>query len=377
MKRVLNFAGSSLLLFLFSVSHSSSANGPVQRGTVPSVPVSAAQANEMPQQTNSIRIQSNEVVAAVSVTDSSGEVVLDLSQKEFHIFDNRVEQKIVHWDLGGDPLAVGLVIETSSHIRAMIPVIHSLGSIFTETVMALNGEAAVITYGDAVKVIQPFTQDHDAVEKSIATTEFSAPEIRLYDGMAKAVSLLKSQPLTFRRIMLVVGESQDDSSETNLGQILRDAVAANIMIYGVGLSSTTADLRGGTVGRPDGKKLYVKPSRHLPAISTVGPGADPMGRPYYDVMTPAIWLLTRGTNKITDHQLEVAAAGTGGIHYGTLRDGTIRTALDRIGGELHAQYILSYVPTNEAPGFHKINVTVARSDVSVRTRPGYFRNNTR
>jgi len=254
----------------------------------------------------------------------------------------------------------------------MIPVIHSLGSIFTEAVMALNGEAAVITYDDTVKVVQPFTQNHDAIEKSIATAEFPAREIRLYDGMARAVLLLKSQPSTFRRIMLVVGESQDDSSETNLGQILRDAVAANIMIYGVGLSSSTADLRYGNLGRPDGKKLYVKPSKHLPPVSTVGPGADPMGRPYYDLITPAIWLLTRATNKISDYQLDVAAAGTGGIHYGALHDATISTALDRIGGELHAQYMLSYVPTNDAPGFHKINVTVAHPGFTVRTRPGYF-----
>lgn len=321
-----------------------------------------------------IRINANEVLAPVTVTDRAGDFVLDLIQKDFHVFDNGVEQKIAHWDLGGDPLAVALVVETSTHVRSMIPTIHSLGSIFTETVMALDGEAAVVTYDDEINVVQPFTHDHDAVEKCIADTKFIVPEMRLYDGMAKAIALLRSQPSAYRRIMLVVGESQDTSSGTSLGQILRDAVAANIAIYGVGLSSTTADLRYGTVGQRDGKKLTTRLSKKLPSISTVGPGADPMGRPYYDVMTAAIWLLTRATNKVSDHQLEVAAVATGGVHYSALRDSTIRSLLDNIGGELHAQYMLTYVPTDNAAGFHNIRVAVDRSNLTVRSRPGYLPN---
>jgi VWFA-related protein len=118
---------------------------------------------------NQIRVHANEVVAPVSVTDKTGEAVLDLSQKDFHVFDDGVEQAIVHWDLGGDPLAVALVIETSSHIRMMAPVIHSIGNIFTETVMALDGEAAVIASDETVNVPQTFTQDHGAVEKGISS----------------------------------------------------------------------------------------------------------------------------------------------------------------------------------------------------------------
>jgi hypothetical protein len=98
-----------------------------------------------------------------------------------------------------------------------------------------------------------------------------------------------------------------------------------------------------------------------------------MGRPIYDWMTPAMWLLERGTNSIKNHQLEVAAAATGGIHYSAFRDSTLRDALDKIGGELHAQYILSYRQNGvRGLGFHTIKVTVSRPDLSVRTRPGYY-----
>ncbi len=55
----------------------------------------------------------------VTVTDKKGELVLDLSQKDFHVLDRGVEQTIDRFDLDGDPLAVALVVEASSHIQAM------------------------------------------------------------------------------------------------------------------------------------------------------------------------------------------------------------------------------------------------------------------
>lgn len=288
---------------------------------------------------------------------------MDLSKTDFHVFDNGVEQKIDRFDLAGDPLAVALVIETSSQIPAVAPTVRRMGTVFTETVMALSGEAAVITYDSEVEVHQPFTEDHDAIEKAISGVEFQMPEKKLYDGMAKGVELLKTQPPPYRRIMLVVGESQDYGSQAKLGQIIRDAQLADITIYAVGPSSTGADLRYGPNEKPGERQpLPLRLPKPLPPIAT---GSD--------YLAVAIWLLSRGTNEIRNHQLEVAVASTGGIHYRAFHDETIRTALDRIGGELHAQYILSYVPSIDPPaGFNKINVTVSRPNLKLRARPGYY-----
>jgi len=97
-------------------------------GQAPNESVPPPQVAEPPLAKNQIRIRANEVIVPVTVTDRNSELVFDLSQKDFQVFDNGVEQTIDHWDLGGDPLAVALVLETSSHIQAMMPVIHSMGS---------------------------------------------------------------------------------------------------------------------------------------------------------------------------------------------------------------------------------------------------------
>jgi VWFA-related protein len=319
-------------------------------------------------QEHAIRVNVNEVIVPVTVLNSKGEMVFDLAKDNFHIYDNGVEQTIEQFDIGGGRLAVALVIETSSHIQMMAPAIRRMGSVFTETVMAPEGRAAVITYDSTVEVRQPFTEDHDAIERAINKVEFKAPEMHLYDAMSTAVGLLKMQPPNFRRIMLILGESQDQSSGSKLGLVLREVQLANISIYAVGPSSTAADLRYGTNG-----SSTVPLPKGFPPTSTQAPPRGAMGESYFDLLTPAIWLLSRGTNEIKDHQLEVAVASTGGVHYRAFRDRTIQSALDKIGGEIHAQYILSYTPNvGGPPGFHKINVAVGRPKAIVRTRPGYF-----
>jgi VWFA-related protein len=240
--------------------------------------------------------------------------------------------------------------------------------------MALNGEAAVITFDSTVDVRQPFTTDHDAIQAAVAAVQFEAPEIRLHDAMAAAVDLLKTQPANFRRVMLVVGESQDAGSDAKLRQVLLDAQLANVAIYGIGVSSSKADLLSTmhpSASETPGADL--PPRDHRPYIAPSGVAEHAALQGSWDYLDPAFWLITRGVNKIKDHQLELAVAATGGVHYQAHRDRTVRSALDQIGGELHAQYIVGYAPSvHPADGFHTITVTVVRPGVTVRTRPGYF-----
>src|SRR4029077_9097432 len=146
------------------------------------------------EQEHAIKVRVNEVLVPVTVLNAKGEMIFDLTKDNFHIFDNGEEQTIEQFDIGGDKLAVALVIETSSHIQMMAPAIRGMGSVFTETVMALEGRAAVITYDNTVEVRQPFTEDHDAIKRAINKVDFKAPEMRLYDAMSTAVGLLKMQP---------------------------------------------------------------------------------------------------------------------------------------------------------------------------------------
>ena len=294
---------------------------------------------------HAIRVRVNQVTTPAIVSDSSGEMVLDLKEPNFKVYDNGTEQKIDHFDVGGDPLSIVLVMEASSHIAPMFPTMKRAGIIFTETVMAQTSEAAVISYDSTVDLRAKFTTDNDAVRDVIEHLPIGVDESLLYDAMARGIGMLSERPAARRRVMLVVGEAQDSGSEARLGEVLRQAQLANVTIYSIGLSTAMADLRG-------------KPE-HI--------NENP------DLLALAIWLVKTGKNALTTNSLAVASKATGGLHMNPIRDRSIETGMDAIGGELHAQYTISYRPSGEDPeGYHEIKVEVDRKNVTVRARPGYY-----
>jgi VWFA-related protein len=321
-----------------------------------------------------IRVRVELVSTPVTVRDASGELVMDLEARDFRIFDEGAEQRIEDFDLGGGPLSIVLAMETSSRIEPLLPAVRKTGILFTQTVLGQTGDAAVIAYDDDVNVLLPFTQDQDRIEKTIAQLRLGTSGARLHDALARAVGLLRNRPKERRRVIIAVAEAADTGSETKLGEVLREAQLSNITIYTVGLSTTAAQLRAeprdppshsptppGTFGRP-------------PIPGTVQtPTTEQQRSGQVDLLSAIILLVRNAANAVGENSLTLAAAGTGGLHLPAFRDRAIESAITEIGAELHAQYTLSYRPTNsDVTGFHKIKVEVSRPGVSIRARPGYF-----
>jgi VWFA-related protein len=328
-----------------------------------------------PYATQSIRVRTSEVTAPVTVRNKSGELVLDLTKKDFHLYDDGVEQKITHFDLGGQPFDIVLVAETSSHIQALLPAVRQTGIIFSQVVMGQTSQAAVIGFDDTVNVLQDFTSDPDAVQKTINNLRMGTSGVRLYDAMARGVAMLDNQPRGRRRILFVMSEALDSGSTSKLGEVLRSAHIANITIYSIGLSTTAAELRAppeytgpAPIGPPGTFPVPVPPG--MPQNPSI---ESQMQEPPANLMALAVWLVRTGKNAVTPNSLIAASKSTGGLELSPKKDRAIEKAMDEIGGEMHAQYTLGYQPPGgEKPGYHTIRVTVDRPNVSVRTRPGYY-----
>jgi Ca-activated chloride channel family protein len=320
-----------------------------------------------------IRVQVELVSTPVTVRDHSGDLVLTLEQKDFRILDNGVEQKIQHFDLGGDPLSVVVLFETSSRIEPLLPAVRKSAVLFSQVVMGTTGEAAVVDFDDRAEVRVPFTRDGDAVEAAVKNLRMGTSGTALYDALSKAVAMLQTRPKERRRIVLVVAEAADTGSETKLGEVLRAAELANVTIYSVGLSTTAAEFRAKPKDPPSsGFPPGVFPMPGAPGQPQT-PTTEEQRREGFDFMALAVWLLQHAEHAVKDNALEIATAGTGGMHVATLRNRSIEKAIDQIAAELHAQYTIAYRPTGAEPsGFHNIKVEVTRPGVTVRARPGYY-----
>ncbi|MGB7156251.1 MAG: VWA domain-containing protein, partial [Candidatus Acidiferrales bacterium] len=205
--------------------------------------VQVKQPPPLPQNQKPTRFIVRVVTLPVAVANGSGKAVLDLAQKDFQIFEDGKPEQITHFDQGGDPLSIVLVIETSSRVEPLLPEISKSGIIFTQMVMAGNGEAAVIGYNDEVDLLRPMTTDSDRILDAINHIKPGLDGARLYDALERAEDILEAEPRERRRIIVVIGEKNDKGSETALGQVLRRAQLTNTTIYSIGLSTTAAEFR--------------------------------------------------------------------------------------------------------------------------------------
>ncbi len=363
-----------LLAFLAATTLPLAAQSP--SGPLPPQPgVSVQQAPLQPK----IGVRVALVNTPVTVRDSKGDMVDNLNAKDFRITDNGVEQRITHFDLGGDALALVILVETSSRIAPLLPQLRKVGILLSETVMAANGEAAVLGFNDSVDKLQDFTANHDLIQNTFNKLQQGTSGSKLYDAMAIGVEMLSGRPLPTadapgrRRIMLILSEATDVGSDTRLGAVLRQAQLSNVTIYSVGLSTTRAELQAapkdntphptppGTFGLPPQPGTVQTPETE---DARYGSG---------NLMNVVVWAVQHVKDKITANPLEVATAGTGGAHLATFKDRSIEKAIDEIGGELHSQYSMSYTPTGtNDTGYHEIKVTLAKNGLKVRARPGYY-----
>jgi VWFA-related protein len=317
----------------------------------------------------------------VTVRDARGDMVHNLEARDFQITDNGVAQQISHFDLGGDPLSMVILLQTSSRIEPLLPQVRKTGILFTQTVMGPTGEAAVVGFNDAVDKLQDFTTNADLIENTIAQLGQGTSGSKLYDAMAVGVEMLSGRPQATadkpgrRRVLMILSEATDAGSEAKLGEVLRQAQLANVTIYSVGLSSTRAQLQA----KPKDTRPQITPPGTFPLPPQPGVPQTPTSEENrygnIDLMAAAVWAVQHIHDQVKDHALEVAATATGGVHLSTFKDRSIEKAIDEIGGELHSQYTISYTPTgSDAAGYHEIKVNVVRKNgknLKVRTRPGY------
>ena len=349
----------------------------------PLAPKPGAEVQQPPKDAQArVKVQVALVNTPVTVRDGRGDMVHNLEARDFRITDNGVAQRISHFDLGGDPLSMVILLETSSRIEALLPQVRKTGILFTQTVMGPTGEAAVVGFDDSVDKLQDFTTNADFIEDNIAHLREGMSGSKLYDAMAVGVEMLSGRPQATpdkpgrRRVLMILSEATDVGSEVKLGEVLRQAQLANVTIYSVGLSTTRAELQA----KPKDTRPQITPPGTFPLPPQPGVPQTPTSEENrygnIDLMAAAVWVVQHIHDAVKDHALEVAATATGGAHLSTFKDRSIEKAIDEIGGELHSQYTISYTPTgSDVPGYHEIKVNILRNDaknLKVRARPGYY-----
>jgi len=330
-----------------------------------------------------IVVTTTEVQAPVLVFDRDGQYVSGLQPEQFHLFDNGKEQNI-HVDVSYLPISLVICIQANQHVEALMPEVRRIGIMIAPIIIGDQGEAAVIAYDSRVRVLQPFTNEADKITDAVKklNTYGGSTSNRMVDAVNEATNMLKRRPKERRRIIMLVGETRDLGSETRLREALLELQFANVLFYGVDMPRLETTL---TAPPPVGRTDNLPPAMHpLPAGVAATPTSVQQtygtngGRAEFIPMMVEIFKDVKAVFK--DNPVEAFTKGTGGSEFSFYRQRGLQDAIQKVGAELHSQYLISYSPNNaDEGGFHEIQVAVSGAPEvrKTQTRPGYWLSNVR
>jgi Ca-activated chloride channel family protein len=144
-------------------------------------PVSAGNPAAAPTPDHVIRLDVSLVTVPTMVSDASGKRVEDLNAKDFHVFENGIEQQIDRVIPEITPFNVVLMLDTSGSTIFKHSEIQNAALAFVE---ALRPEerVMVVSFDSYIYLDSPLTGDRAALRRAILHTDMGAGT-RLYDAM--------------------------------------------------------------------------------------------------------------------------------------------------------------------------------------------------
>jgi VWFA-related protein len=295
------------------------------------------------------------VVAPVSVTDRDGRPVGGLAESDFLVQDSGVARPH-RLEVTNQPLSMVFAIQTNRDAGPALAKLIKVGSMVQPLLAGEGGRVAVLRYSDEVRIHQDFTGDGGALASAFATLRPGGHGSSMLDAVAAGTRLLDAQPVSHRKVMVVIGESRDRTSEAKLADVMEDAVRSSITIYPVSFSVYLTALTS------KGGEKFGKKADEPPVFGSSGASG-------FSILSLLAELARLGSANAA----EALAKSTGGEKLSFVRLKGLEEVVTRLSEELHNQYLLTFTPGAGEPGYRAIRVLLKnRPDLALRTRPGYW-----
>ena len=344
--------------------------------TTTTAPATAQPAGGAPGEGDTIiRVGTSEVIAPTTVLDRDGNFVSGLTATDFELFDNDKRQKL-KVDVSFIPISLVIVIQNSAQAEKVLPTIARIGSMIEPVVTGEQGEVAVLTFDHRLQLTQNFTNDFAKVKEALGYLRGGINTARLNDAVMEAARMLGRTDKSRRRVIMLISETQDRGSEGRVRDTLYKLEFENVIVYPVNMSRWVNQLRARTpVPRPDAFPVGTRGNTPGGLDTPTTAMQNGLGGGYGNYTPVFQEIFTAAKAVFVANPQEAYTKYTGGKEYSFVNLKGLEEAVQRLGEELHSQYLLSYSPqtaTRQEGGWHKLQVKVNRPRVEVRTRAGYW-----
>jgi len=330
-------------------------------GTAPSATESGSVTGTKPGE-NRIKVHVEVVNVPVTVLDKRGNPVIDLTKKDFKIYEDGKPQHIRYFSSETmPPLRIGLLVDTSNSARFELKFEKNAASEFAYTMLrGLNSRNKIFleTFDANSSIVQDFTNNPDDINEKLRKLKAGGGKA-VYDAIYEACKheILKAGPRErTRRVIILISDGIDVESKHSLQEAISMAHRAETAIYTIGNTSYG-------FANPGAKYL------EKVAENTGGAAFFPERKtPGTDYLTG---YLSHG--QFDSLQQNKGLDAETGI-YSAEKMIALANSLEAIRRQLTNQYLIGYTPTDSALDgtYRKIRVVADRKGVTVRYKPGYF-----
>ena len=314
------------------------------------------------------------VIAATTVTLKDGRTVNDLKPHQFLLYDNGKEQSI-RVDQVMMPLSLVVCVQSNSAVEPVLKNIKKMGPLLESFVMGDAGEAAVVAFDGRVRVMEDFTHSGEKVQAALNKINPGSSPSRMIDAVVQATQMLKGRPPSNRRVILLITETQDKSSEAPVREAMYALQFQNITVYTVNINRLIGKLLGkAPPPRPSAVPLG---AQHLPpGVAMTPQNAATFGGTSGNIIPIFEEIFTQVKAIFVDNPVEVFTKFTGGRERAFMTQKDLERVIAEIGEEIHSQYMLSFTPADNVKlegGYHELKVVIRdHPEMMAKSRHGYW-----
>jgi VWFA-related protein len=261
------------------------------------------------------------VLLHASVVDKNGRLVTNIPQSAFKVFEDGIEQQLKLFRREDVPVSMGIIVDNSGSMTSKRT---RVAAAALELVKQSNpdDEVFIVNFNDDAHFDQPLTNDVRKLQAALARME-ARGGTAMRDALSKSIDYVKRNGKKDKKVLVVVTDGNDNSSDISLEQLLRQAQSSDVLIYSIGL-------------------LNEEEAREA---------------------------------KSAKRALKALAEASGGLDYYPKSVSDVEEITPRVAHEIRNQYILGYTSSNQAfdGTFRQVKVTVnGFGRPTVRTRNGYY-----
>jgi VWFA-related protein len=260
-----------------------------------------------------------------TVLDKTGHLVLNLPQNAFTVYENGVKQQIRKFMREDVPVSMGLIVDNSGSMRMKRAAVEAADLALVND-SNHDDEVFVVNFNDEAFLDLPagksFTNDIKEMKEALTRLD-SRGGTALFDAIRMSIGHLKEKAHRDKKVLVVVTDGNDNSSNITLEQLVKIAQQSEVLIYSVGLLSEEE----------------------------------------------------HGEARAAEKALKALATATGGEAYFPKEVSEVDRIAHQVARDIRGQYSIQYTPSNAAMDgtYRTIKVTVnASGHPTVRTRSGYY-----